>query len=179
MPLRTYLRLPVIALAALLGACGFQLRGQASLPFETLYLAMPEYSPMSVDLKRNIAAGTNARLVDDAGKAQAILELVSEEQKKVILSFNAAGQVREYQLRYRIAFRVRDARGRDYIPRSEIQLARDISYSTAQVLSKESEEQLLYRDMQRDMVQQILRRLAAAPAEPIAFESGAKDAAAR
>jgi len=169
----------VLALLALLGACGFQLRGEATLPFDTLYLAMPEYSPMSVELKRHIAAGTNAKLVSEAGKAQAILELVSEEQRKVILSYNAAGQVREYQLRYRIAFRVRDARGRDYIPRSEIQLARDISYSAVQVLSKESEEQLLYRDMERDMVQQMLRRLAAEPAEPIAFEPGAKDAAAR
>jgi LPS-assembly lipoprotein len=37
-----------------------------------------------------------------------------------------------------------------------------VSYDDTQVLAKESEEQLLFRDMQSDMVQQILRRLAAA-----------------
>ena len=43
-----------------------------------------------------------------------------------------------------------------------VMLLRDISFNDADVLAKESEEQLLYRDMQSDMVQQILRRLAAA-----------------
>lgn len=171
--------LAVVALGLLTAACGFQMRGQARLPFETLYVAIAETSPMGIDLRRNIAAGTSTRLVNTPGQAQAILELVSEERGKNILSLDASGQVREYQLRYRLAFRVRDARGREYLPRSEIRLTRDISYSSTQVLSKESEELLLYREMQRDMVQQILHRLAAAPAEPVSSEPGAKDAATR
>lgn len=171
--------LAIVVLALLTAACGFQLRGQAKLPFETLYVAIPETSPMGIDLRRNIVAGTNTRLVNTPAEAKAILELFDEERSKSILSFDSAGQVREYQLRYRLAFRVRDGRGRDYLPRSEIRLTRDISYSSTQVLSKESEEQLLYREMQSDMVQQILRRLAASPAVPIVFEPGAKDAAAR
>ena len=93
-----------------------------------------------------------------------------EERAKTILSFSANGQVAELQLRYRLSFRVRDAKGRDYLPQSEIRLTRDISFNSSQVLAKESEELLLYRDMQSDMVQQILRRLASAPAEPVAFE---------
>lgn len=171
--------LAIVVLGLLTAACGFQLRGQATLPFETLYVAFPEFSPLGTELKRNIIAGTHTRLVNDPAQAQAILSLVSEVRDKVILSFDSAGRVRELQLHYRLSFRVRDARGRDYLPRSEIRATRDISYSDAQVLSKESEELLLYRDMQSDMVQQILRRLAAAPAEPIAFEPGARDATAR
>lgn len=174
------MRLLAIALLGLLtAACGFQLRGQATLPFETLYVAIPATSPLGTELKRNIIAGTRTRLVDTPAEAQAILELLAEERSKTILSFDTAGQVREYQLRYRMRFRVRDARGRDYLPQSEIRLTRDVSYNNSQVLAKESEEQLLYRDMQSDVVQQVLRRLAAAPAEPIAFEPGPKDAAAR
>ena len=174
------MRLLLSAVLALsLAACGFQLRGQAKLPFESLYVAIPAVSPLGNELKRNIIAGTHTRLVNTPTEAQAILELISEERSKTILSFDTAGQVREYQLRYRLSFRVRDARGRDYLPQNEIRLTRDVSYSSAQVLAKESEEQLLYRDMQSDVVQQILRRLAAAPAEPIAFEPEAKDATAR
>ena len=160
-------------------ACGFHLRGQASLPFETLYLAIPAISPLGIELKRNIAAGTSTRLVNTPAEAQAILELTAEERSKSILSFDTSGQVREYQLRYRLGFRVRDAKGRDYLPQSEIRLTREVSYTSTQVLAKESEEQLLYRDMQSDIVQQILRRLEAAPAEPIAFEPAVRDAAAR
>lgn len=171
--------LAIIVLGLVTAACGFQLRGQAKLPFETLHVDMPAYSPLGTELKRNIIAGTSTRLVDTAAKAQAVFSVISEERSKNILSFDASGQVAELQLRYRLKFRVRDAKGRDYLPQSEIRLTRDISYSGTQVLAKESEEALLYRDMQSDMVQQILRRLAAAPAEPISFEPAKANATAR
>jgi len=171
--------LVIILLGLLTAACGFQLRGQAKLPFETLYVGIPAVSPLGTELKRNIIAGTHTRLVNDPAQAQAILDLVAEERGKSILSFDTTGRVREFQLRYRVRFRVRDNRGRDYLPPDEIRVTRDISFNDAQVLSKESEEQLLFRDMQNDMVQQILRRLAASPAEPVAFEPAAKDAATR
>ncbi len=134
---------------------------------------------MGTELKRNVIAGTHTKLVRDPAEAQAILSVTTEERDKTILSLNTSGQVIEYQLRYRLSFRVHDAKGRDYLPQSEIRITRDISFNDAQVLAKESEELLLFRDMQSDMVQQILRRLAAAPAEPIAFEPAATDATAR
>jgi len=171
--------LAILVLGLVTGACGFQLRGQAKLPFETLYVAIPDASPMGTELKRYIIATTHTKLVRDPAEAQAILSVTSEERGKTILSFDTSGRVREFQLRYRLSFRVHDVKGRDYLPQSEIRITRDVSFDNSQVLAKESEELLLFRDMQGDMVQQILRRLAAAPAEPIAFEPAAKDATAR
>jgi LPS-assembly lipoprotein len=101
-------------------------------------------------------------VVDDAKEAQAVLQFTREERQKVILSLTATGRVREFQLRYIVGFRVVDNKGNDYVPQSTIELTRDITFSDADVLAKESEEQLLYRDMQNDMVQQIMRRIAAA-----------------
>ena len=153
----------LLTLAALaLGGCGFQLRGTASLPFETLYMAPTSQPGVALDLKRNIQSGTSTRLVDDPKKADAILDLTTEAREKVILSLAATGRVREYQLRYRVGFRVRDAKGGEFVPATTVQLTRDVTYSDTDVLAKESEEQLLYRDMQSDLVQQIMRRLAAA-----------------
>ena len=37
----------------------------------------------------------------------------------------------------------------------------DVSYNESAALAKEAEEQLLYRSMQTDIVQQLMRRLAA------------------
>jgi LPS-assembly lipoprotein len=149
------------AMAALLAACGFHLRGQAQMPFETLYI--PGNNPLVVELKRNVAAASKTRLVDNPRDAQAVFGFTQELRDKVILSFSAAGRVSEYQLRYRVGFRVTDPKGvQVYLPTSEIQLTRDMAYSDAQVLAKEAEEALLYRDMQGDMVQQIMRRLVAA-----------------
>ena len=54
-----------------------------------------------------------------------------------------------------------------FAPPSEIVLRRDYSFNDQEQLSKESEEALLYRDMQTDAVQQLVRRLqAAAKAAP-------------
>ena len=169
----------IVVLSLLTAACGFQLRGQAKLPFETFYVAIPAISPLGAELKRNLVAGTRTRLVNTPAEAQAIFDLVSEQRDKTILSFDTAGRVREFQLHYRLSFRVHDSRGRDYLARSEIHLTRNISFDDAQVLSKESEERLLFRDMQSDMVQQILRRLAAAPTEPLSFEPAATNATTR
>jgi LPS-assembly lipoprotein len=73
----------------------------------------------------------------------------------------ATGQVREFQLRTRLRFRLRTPGGKDLIADTELVQQRDISFNESAVLSKESEENLLYRDMQTDLVQQLMRRLAA------------------
>lgn len=152
----------LILLAAIsLASCGFQLRGAAPLPFNTLYVPGAG-GGIALDLKRNIQAGTDAKVVDEAKQADAVLQFTREERQKVILSLTATGRVREFQLRYIVGFRVVDNKGNDYVPLSTIELTRDITFNDADVLAKESEEQLLYRDMQNDMVQQIMRRLAAA-----------------
>jgi len=145
----------------LLAACGFQLRGTASLPFETIYL-LNATSGIALDLKRNIRSGTSTRVLDDAKGAEALLQFSEESRQKEILSLTAAGRVSEYRLIYRVRFRVSDAKGGDFLPPSTVTLTRDMTYDDAQVLAKEAEEQLLFRDMQSDMVQQIMRRIATA-----------------
>jgi len=148
-------------LALVLAGCGFRLRGTAEVPFETLYVPSAT-SGIALDLKRNIQAGTKARVVDDPSKADAVLQFTEETRQKEILSLTGTGRVREFQLRYRVAFRVHDGKGAEYVPPSTIQLTRDVTFNDAEILAKEQEEQLLFRDMQFDMVQQIMRRLAAA-----------------
>lgn len=156
------MKLPAPVLACLLlAACGFQLRGTASLPFETLYVPGAA-AGIALDLKRNIRSGTNTRVLDDAKSAEAQLQFDEESRQKEILSLTAAGRVSEYRLTYRVRFRVSDAKGGDFLPPSTITLTRDMSYDDAQVLAKEAEELLLFRDMQLDMVQQIMRRIATA-----------------
>ena len=150
---------PFILLLA--AGCGFRLRGTAEVPFTTLYVPNAN-TGLALDLKRNVHAGTSARVVDDPKGAQALLVFLEEAREKEILSLTGAGRVREFQLRYRVTFRVHDGKGADYVKSNTIQLVRDVTFSDTEILAKEAEEQLLFRDMQFDMVQQIMRRLAAA-----------------
>lgn len=143
-----------------LAACGLRLRGTAEVPFEKLYVPNPT-SGLALDLKRNLQAGTRARVVDDPKEADALLQFTEETRQKDILSLTGTGRVREFTLRYRVGFRVHDGKGNDFVPQSTIVLSRDVTFNDAEILAKEAEEQILFRDMQADMVQQIIRRLAA------------------
>ena len=156
-------KLLILVFALLLTACGFQLRGAQPLPFSSLYIA--ENWELGAALKRNIRALGSTQLAQTPQEAQAVLTSIGEAREKIILSLSATGRVREFQLRYRFAYRVHDLKGREFVPPTEIILVRDISFSDERVLAKEQEEVLLYRDMQNDMVQQVLRRLAAAKIE--------------
>jgi LPS-assembly lipoprotein len=154
-------RFVVIPLLVAVAACGFRLRGTADVPFEKLYVPNPT-GGLALDLKRNLQAGTRARVVDDPKDADALLQFTEETRQKEILSLTGTGRVREFTLRYRVGFRVHDGKGGDFVPTNTIELKRDVTFNDAEILAKEAEEQLLFRDMQSDMVHQIIRRLAAA-----------------
>lgn len=152
----------VLSLAALLAACGFQLRGSHALPFASIALSLAPTSEFYAQLKRTIEASSPTRVIEDAKAAEANLVVLSDHTEKLILSLNAAGRAREYQLVRTFSFKVGGPGQADYIPPSVIKLRREITFSDDLVLSKEAEEALLWRDIQNDLVQQLMRRLAAA-----------------
>ena len=156
----------IIALSSLSGlqACGFKLRGSnggVTLPFKTLFINVAESSPLGLELKRNIRANGGTEIVANADAAEARLEVLSELRDRAIQSLNSQGRIRQYTLFYRFSFRVTGKDNAVLLAPTEIVLKRDISFNESQALAKESEEGLLYRDMQSDLVQQIVRRLAA------------------
>ena len=148
----------------LLSACGFRLRGsgpQPVLPFKTLFLRIAEASPLNVPLRRNLDAMSNIEIVTDRKQADAALEVLSEGKDKQVLSLNSQGRVREYTLVYRLNFRVVDTEGRQLLAPTELAIRRIQSFNEKQVLAKEAEEATLFREMQSDLVQQVLRRVGA------------------
>ena len=153
-------RLILCLFIALLAGCGFHLRGQVALPYSTLHISGPSASSVSNSLKR-LLRSSGVRLVDRQEDAELTLVILSDVREKSILSLSAAGRAQEYELRQRLSYRIITA-GEPDLPAGEILSQRSISFNDAQVLAKESEENLLYRDMENDVVQQLLRRLQAA-----------------
>jgi len=150
--------------ALMLGACGFQLRGAPELAFSSLFINVADTSPLGNELKRNLASLRSLRVLGAPAlpaDAQAVLDILSELREKTVVGVNATGQVREFQLRMRIRFQLRTPQGKELITDTELLQQRDISFNESAVLAKEAEEGLMYRDMQSDIVQQLIRRLAA------------------
>ncbi|MBA2412507.1 MAG: hypothetical protein H0V63_06740 [Burkholderiaceae bacterium] len=152
-------RIGALALSGGLIGCGFQLRGSQTLPIERLYLALPVNSPVGAEIARVVRSSTNATVVSSRKEAQAIIELLGEQREREVLSINAQGRAREYQLRLRTTFRVVNPDGLELIVPTSLVARRDIAFNESELLAKESEESLLYRDMQSDLVRQIVNRL--------------------
>jgi LPS-assembly lipoprotein len=143
-----------------LAACGFQLRGAQTLPVETIYLALPVNSAIGAEMARLLRSSTNAKVITDRNDAQAIFELMGENREREVLAINSQGRATEYQLRLRIRFRVLDRNSQELIAPTDLIARRDITFNESDLLAKESEEGLLYRDMQSDLVRQMVNRMA-------------------
>jgi LPS-assembly lipoprotein len=150
-----------VASSSLLAGCGFELRRAPELRFHTIQLAgFKPRSPLADELRSSINASTTTTVVETLAQAQVVLEAIEDVREKVVVASSAVGQVTEFQLRNRFTFRLRSVSGRELIPRTEILLTRDMSYTESAALGKEQEENFLYSRMQNDIVQQVLRRLA-------------------
>ncbi len=143
-----------------LGACGFALRGPVTFPFKSIYVGIPDSSEFGGNLKRNIRANGQTIVTNEAAKAEVILDVLDEKREKTILSLNSQGRVREFSLGFQLKFRLRDQAGHEVLAPTTLGLKRNISFKENEVLAKEAEENLLYRDMQSELVQQMMRRLA-------------------
>jgi LPS-assembly lipoprotein len=146
----------------LLVGCGWRLRGDQNFAFQTVAVTPERGAAVASDLARYLGDRIRPVVPTAGGQApEVIVDILQELREKVVVGVNATGQVREFQLRITVKFRMRTPQGRELIPETAISLQRDISFNESAVLAKEAEEGLLYRDMQSDIVQQLLRRLAA------------------
>jgi LPS-assembly lipoprotein len=153
--------LAVVVCVGLQGGCGFHPAGLATLPFERLYIASGDYASFGAEFKRYLESGSKTQLTNRAEEAQAILEILGERREQLILSLSDTGRVAEYLLRYRVSYRLVDNTRQELIPSTEIILQRDLTYTDTQILGKENEAELLYRDMKNDAILQLARQLAA------------------
>jgi LPS-assembly lipoprotein len=160
--LRLLPALAALALAAFGSGCGFQLRGAASFPFESIYVSAPTSPPLAQELTRALTFASNAKVSESVTAAQVVLDVPSVIDDKEVLSLTGGGAVREYQLIKRVQFRLHDKDGNDWMPAGEIVVRRAYTFNESQVLARDLQEQRLRKDMDNDVVQQIVRRLQAA-----------------
>ena len=145
-----------------LSACGFALRQTGTLPFASLYANFGTAGGLGAELMRQLQALPNLEVLtrpDTLPRAQVVLDIVQEQRQQVVVGVNAQGQVRELQLRMTVTFRLRTPEGVEWIEPAELYQQRDLSFNETAALSKEIETALLFRDMQNDIAQQMIRGL--------------------
>ncbi|NCT68280.1 MAG: hypothetical protein GXC76_11675 [Rhodanobacteraceae bacterium] len=162
----TLRRLPlalVVALAVLLTGCGFHLRKEAVLPasMQRVHIEIADASsPLARDLAKALPRA-GAQLADAAGPGVAVLAISANRVSTDVLSVGGAARANEYSLRHHVEFAVRSADGGVIVPKQTIELTREFTFDSTQALGVAAEIDLLTKELERDMVQAILRRLEA------------------
>lgn len=142
-----------------LSGCGFQLRQPARVSFSSIALVgFARRSQLAEELKRQLVQ--QVKVIEAADKVDVVLQALDDVREKSVVASTSSAQVRDLQLRLKFNFRARTPGGRELIPRAELLVQRDLSYSETFALAKEHEEAELFREMQSDVVAQVLRRLA-------------------
>ena len=150
--------------AVVLASCGFALRSSQKFPFKSMYTGPITASPLLIELSRQVAGTGGVEVIIDqrqVERADVIFELLQEQRERVVAGRTSSGSVREFLLRTNLRFRLRTREGKELIPETLLVATTDISYNETLALSKDQEEQMLYRNMGNDLVGQIVRRMAA------------------
>lgn len=160
-----------VAMAGLAGGltgCGFALRQAPTFAFDSVQVTGSENTSMSRALQQAMLASgiqvTNSSAASQAGTPvtpQVVLAVLVDQHERVVSGQNESGEVRELTLRARFRFRLSTPAGKYLLEETELLLERDISFSETAALSKAAEENMMFRDMDGDIVQQVVRRLAA------------------
>lgn len=153
----------VIALLfmALLG-CGFHLRGAADLS-DNLKTMRIEGVSMSRDfglyLKRGLLSN-NIAVVETGTVNSAVLKITENQFDRRVLSVGSNAKVSEFEIYLKVAFIVLDSAGNVLAEEQVIEAQRDFQFDANEVLGREAEEALLRDQLNKQLVQSMLRRLA-------------------
>ena len=165
----------VIVFTLWLAGCGYHLRGAYQLPPQmatTVIKSDNMNGELVHSLKRSLeTSNINVvqSVVDDKDKRKvAVLRIVREKNDKRVLSVDANGRVREYELQYEIGIELSGADG-FFVPEQTLELSRDFLFDPEDVLGKSDEEADLVRDMQQDMARLIMLRLQAVAQKSSSF----------
>jgi LPS-assembly lipoprotein len=156
--------LSILAMGAL-SACGWRLRGKVDLPYKNILISGNLTQELRDDLDMMFRVN-DIQIVKNAKDAELVLEIISEQNARQVLSYNAAGQITAYRIISRIVFRAFDQNGIELMPESDIYLTRDIDFNQSNVQAFDQQVADFVKMIRIDIVTQLMRRLASIKKPP-------------
>ena len=146
--------------AAALPGCGFHLRRPELLPFTRIALSgFSARSTMAEEIRR--ALPREVTITEDVMQAQVVVDVIEDLRETRVEASTPFGQVRELRLHARLRYRVLRPTGELLFKENVLERERDLTYNEANALAKDTETNVLYREMQSDIAVQLMRVLAA------------------
>ena len=138
-------------------SCGFHLRGMTEISFKTVSLEGKELS-FTKNLKKTLASNKVA-IVLPTENPELRVELLSEESEKRILSLSGQGLVREFEIFYRVRYRVKTVDSETWSQENILETRRDFTYSDSNLIGKEEEERQLNESMRNEAITNLFNQI--------------------
>jgi LPS-assembly lipoprotein len=138
-------------------SCGFHLRGMTEISFKTISLEGKELS-FTKNLKKTLASNKVA-IVLPTENPELRVELLSEESEKRILSLSGQGLVREFEIFYRVRYRVKTVDSETWSQENILETRRDFTYSDSNLIGKEEEERQLNESMRNEAITNLFNQI--------------------
>ncbi len=138
-------------------SCGFHLRGMTEISFKTISLEGKELS-FTKNLKKTLASN-NVTIILPTENPELRIELLSEESEKRILSLSGQGLVREFEIFYRVRYRIKTIDSETWSQENIIETRRDFTFSDSNLIGKEEEERQLNESMRNETITNLFNQI--------------------
>jgi LPS-assembly lipoprotein len=154
-----FIQKKLIALLMLLiiSSCGFHMRGMTEISYKTISLEGKELSFIK-DLKK-VLNRNKVAIVSSTENPELRIELLSEESEKRILSLSGQGLVREFEIFYRVRYRVKTIDSEIWSQENIIETRKDFTYSDSNLIGKEEEERQLNEAMRNEAITNLFNQI--------------------
>lgn len=152
----------LVAMLSLLAACGYHMRGSIALPAElkNIYV-FGASSPLNLELKEILKA-SNGKMAASPNEAGIVVKVLKEDIRRRILSVGSTGKSSEMELDYYLRFQLYDNKENPLLDEQTLEVAREYFDDQTAVLAKESEEQMIRKEIYRQAGRMLMVRAQAA-----------------
>jgi LPS-assembly lipoprotein len=138
-------------------SCGFHLRGMTEISFKTISIEGKELS-FTKNLKKTLVSN-KVSIILPTENPELRIELLSEESEKRILSLSGQGLVREFEIFYRVRYRIKTIDSETWSQENIIETRRDFTFSDSNLIGKEEEERQLNESMRNEAITNLFNQI--------------------
>ena len=146
--------LMILAIISLI-ACGFQLRGGIVANFDSISIDGGS-AEFVKQLEKRLRQSSIA-VLSSGGEVQ--LEIVDDLLDKRILSLNSDGRISEYELNYKVSYRVKGQNDSEWGQLINNEVRRQYTYDDENVVAKALEEEKLINGMRDELIRTITAQI--------------------
>jgi LPS-assembly lipoprotein len=163
--LSLFLHLSLCGIACLISSCGFHLRGSVDVPgwLQQVAIVVEQgHHDLEPLLKQQLIA-YHVQICTNPTDAQFALIIEHDSVTENISSISSSTTPRQYQLTYRLRFKLQNSKGKEIIPSSQVVISRQSTINSERILGSNDEREITEAEMRREAVLQIIYRLGKTP----------------